>query len=132
MNIHILANASHIVIVDDDEMIVELFLCLLKKYNLTGHGFSNPEDALQHIHTTNCPPSLLITDYDMPGMAGDELIEKARMLFPELPCILISGGEQATEISIPENTCFIEKPFRIMNVWTSIQKLLPAHLIPAN
>jgi len=132
MNIHILDNTSDIIIVDDDEMIVELFLYLLKKYGLVAHGFTVPEDALQHMHAIKSPPSLLITDHDMPRMTGSELIDEARGLFPELPCILISGGAHASEINIPDNTCFIEKPFRIPHAWSSIQKLLPAHLVTAN
>jgi len=132
MSIHILDNASDIVIVDDDEMIVDLFLYLLKKYGLAAHGFTVPEDALQHMRATKSPPSLPITDYDMPGITGGKLIAEARGLFPELPCILISGGLHASEINIPDNTCFIEKPFRIPHAWSSIQKLLPAHLVTAN
>jgi DNA-binding response OmpR family regulator len=42
---------------------------------------------------------LMITDYDMPGMNGVELVEMIRRWAPELPVIIVSGREDAVVAS---------------------------------
>jgi two-component system response regulator ResD len=38
-------------------------------------------------------PDLLVTDLQMPGMSGLELIRRVHLRRPELPVILVTGGE---------------------------------------
>ena len=57
---------------------------------------------------------LLITDQTMPDITGKELIEKIKVINPQLPTVLCSGysdqidAEQGKEMDID---FFVEKPF---------------------
>ena len=57
-----------------------------------------------------------MTDYQMPGMSGAQLIRKMKKINPELNCILLSG--QANDVAVAELEdekllfSFIGKPWR--------------------
>ena len=47
------------------------------------------EDALRRVHTERW--DLLITDIELPGMSGLELLERVRELVPDLPVAVLTG-----------------------------------------
>jgi DNA-binding response OmpR family regulator len=81
---------KHILIVDDEEAVgyvVERYLTI-KGYRVSvAHG---GEQALEAFRADT--PDLVITDYKMPGMNGDELLRRLRTLHPGLPVVMISAN----------------------------------------
>lgn len=53
--------------------------------------FQDSLAALSHLSETDCAPDLLLTDINMPGMGGMDLLRTVRAVTPDLPVILISG-----------------------------------------
>jgi CheY-like chemotaxis protein len=81
---------KHILIVDDEEAVgyvIERYLTI-KGYRVSV-AYSG-EQALQAFRAER--PDLVITDYKMPGMHGDELLRRLRALDPALPAIMISAN----------------------------------------
>ncbi|MEI6044440.1 MAG: ATP-binding protein [Chloroflexota bacterium] len=99
---------------DDD-----LTLCRIIKTVLTNAGhtvstFSNPVDGIAFFEENLWNFDLLLTDMTMPHMTGKEVIEKAHLLRPELPVILISGWGEELKASLGENyhiNYFLSKPY---------------------
>mgnify|MGYP006282898369 CR=1 FL=1 len=77
--------------VDDDSALVELSAELLERESdrITVHTETRPSDALDYLttETVDC----IISDYDMPGLDGLELLDEVREEYPDLPFILFTG-----------------------------------------
>ena len=50
-------------------------LMVLESFGLEATGVATAEEAVERLAT---PFDLLITDFDLPGMSGDELLETCR------------------------------------------------------
>ena len=51
----------------------------------------NGEDALRVFSENRAGIKLIVTDVIMPKMLGTEVCEKARMIKPDIKCLLMSG-----------------------------------------
>ncbi len=84
-----------ILVVDDDPIVRESISVLLMA---AGYDTVVAEDgfaALVQLRKT--PPDFLISDLDMPGMSGFELLSVIRRRFPEILTLAMSGGAYAGE-----------------------------------
>lgn len=120
-------NKESILLVDDEPAVCKHTEHVLKHlgYEVTTSNSAEDALALCRSHSTNF--QLLITDYSMPGMSGLELAKKIREHVPDLPVILMSGflNEEAFR-STPAGLepIFIQKPFAIQDLATSIRKAI--------
>ncbi len=109
--------------VDDDPDILQLIDFQMKKLvnsvNTIVESTTDPtqvEEKLEEIKSYGLEPLFLMTDYQMPGMSGAQLIRKMKKINPELNCILLSG--QANDVAVAELEdekllfSFIGKPWR--------------------
>jgi PAS domain S-box-containing protein len=80
-----------------------------------GHKVVEVGDGPSLLATLEKAPTefdLIISDYAMPLVSGAEVIEKARVLRPEVPCILITGYAETESISRrPDDVPVLAKPF---------------------
>jgi DNA-binding response OmpR family regulator len=66
----------------------------LIQYYLTKHGYKN---VIVYTHEKDCldnfnrHPDILITDYRLKSMDGIKLIQKAKKIYADFYCILLSG-----------------------------------------
>lgn len=67
---------KHLVIIDDCDQTLELFLDFLEESKLKVSTFTDPKRAYKTMETD--PPHLLIVDYVMPGINGLEFIQAIR------------------------------------------------------
>jgi CheY-like chemotaxis protein len=103
-------NDSLIFAVEDDIPYGKLILYCFEK-----HGYKN---VIVYTHEKDCldnftrRPDILITDYRLKSMDGIKLIQKARKIYPDFYCILLSGMQQ-DEIFLPGiSRCYIDKYIR--------------------
>lgn len=104
---------GNIFIVDDDCYVLESVSVLLREsgYNIT--SFSSGHDAIRHFVTE--PVDLVLTDINMPGMTGIELLEKIRYLDRETPVLLMTAyADLDTAVQAIQKGAFdfIIKPYR--------------------
>jgi two-component system cell cycle response regulator CpdR len=114
-----------ILVVDDDKIMLGLVKRILVRAGFEAHCVSSGEEALAQMRERTF--SLMITDYNMPGLNGIELSKKGLEIAPHMPIIMDSGGlspkvsRQALAIGISK---VLAKPFlpdelleTIRNVW---------------
>ncbi len=89
---------SRILFVDDDPCMREVMAMLL---NEEGYEVSTAADGLDALFLLRGSiPNLIISDLNMPRMAGPEFLSVVRHRFPAIPVIAISGSDSSD--SFPE------------------------------
>ncbi len=82
-------STARILVVDDDE---NLRWVLQTQLEELGYKVSTAADGLKAWEAIERdPPSLVLTDWKMPGLSGMELLERIRAAYPELPVVIITA-----------------------------------------
>ena len=81
--------AKRILIIEDDAFCREAMEHLLQSLGYETHSCSCGKEAVARLAEEVF--DIIITDFQMPGMDGLELIEKAREMDPTLALILVTG-----------------------------------------
>jgi two-component system cell cycle sensor histidine kinase/response regulator CckA len=104
---------KQILLVDDDRSMLNLLGRALSEYDVTiaRNGFEAlaAAERLEHL-------DLIITDYMMPEMFGDELIARARERQPGLQVLVVTGHAEILESIAPpwwQAHPHLEKPFAV-------------------
>ena len=101
-----------ILVVDDDPSVNDMFRSLLE---FDGHEVQTAysgEAAMPLLQGNRF--DLLITDYAMQGMQGDELAALVKQHWPDLPIIMASGSYSNSTVVGNKKLCvdyFLSKPF---------------------
>jgi PAS domain S-box-containing protein len=80
-----------ILFVEDEQSATEMVADLLRKKGYTVLTASNGKEALDVYSKYERDVSLVISDYGLPVMGGDELCRHLRNLSPQVPVIIMSG-----------------------------------------
>ncbi len=116
-----------IIYVDDDEALVFLVKRLLTRRGYTVTTFTNPKLALEALRGDPQRADLLVTDFNMPGYSGVDLIRDVALLCPKLPMALASGyvtPEIERDALAAGARALIHKPNDIEELCNTVQKLL--------
>ena len=81
----------HVVYIDDYEAMVYLISRMLKKHGIRVSAFERAADALALIQANPDGVDLLVTDYNMPGMSGLDVVRQVKKWAPSLPVVITSG-----------------------------------------
>jgi two-component system NtrC family sensor kinase len=89
------AHDRRLLIVDDEEKIRSLFaLCLNQRYSC--ERAANAQEALDWLHKE--PFALVLTDIQMPGLGGIELLRKINELYRDTAVIIVSGVDRTQRV----------------------------------
>jgi two-component system, cell cycle response regulator CpdR len=114
-----------ILVVDDDNIMLQLIKRILEHEGIVAHCVESGEEALEKI--TERTFSLMITDFNMPGLDGLELSRKGLEIAPEMSIIMNTSGIspkitlQANEIGISK---VLTKPFHLNELLNAIRDVL--------
>ena len=95
----------NIIYVDDSKIMVDVVVRIMRSKNVECLGFDNPLEALAYIKDNK--PSVLVTDFEMPGMTGVGLIKGARKTHKDLKAIIYSGSKKPT--GVPKDCQWVDK-----------------------
>ena len=117
------ASGEHILVVEDDSAVRQLMVESLQALGYQVSQAADGEAGLRALRRS--VPSLMITDYLMPGMTGAELVSIANQEFPGLPMVIVTGyaDMQAIEQVIGANTV-LRKPFQLAELASVVSKAL--------
>jgi len=114
-----------LLVVDDDPGIVDYLLDMLRQENYSVAGYTGTAEALDAIAAE--PFDLVISDVEMPGMRGLELMAAIHRQRPEQLVLLMTafGSIDLAMQSVRAGACeFLTKPFRIEDLYTAVKRAL--------
>ena len=120
---------QHVMYVDDDEALVFLVKRALTRKGFAVTTFTDPRLAVEALRARPHDFDLLVTDYNMPGYSGVELLREARLIRPELPVALASGyvTPEIEQSALAEGArALIHKPNDVDEMCETLQHLLQA------
>lgn len=127
------APGTKVLVIDDSATIVAMMRRLLKQ---NGYEVLEAEDAESGLEIAyRDSPAIIFLDIVLPGMSGFTALRHLRHdpRTKDLPIIMISGNEQATEQFYVQRIGaddFMKKPFSRAELFTRIEKLLDKNRIP--
>ena len=117
---------AHLVVIEDDQDVQDLITAFFKPkgYQLT--LFSDAESALEQAHAElKC--DVVITDFNLPGISGLELMEELRKIWVDTPIILMTGtrsSDMAVEAVEKGAYDFLVKPLHFPQLLVSVERAL--------
>jgi PAS domain S-box-containing protein len=104
----------HVLHVDDEPGIVDLTATCLERENdrIDVRTANNPDDALAIVADDDVGIDCIVSDYEMPGRNGIELLKAVRETHPKLPFVLYTGKgseEVASEAISAGVTDYLQK-----------------------
>jgi len=117
---------ANILIVDDDYDMLELVQRQLKEQNFYSYTAASVIEAINILKYNAV--DLLITDLQMPGIGGMELIKYVEEHFPKLPKLVITGYpsiDGALSAMKSGALDYLVKPFTAEELKNSVEKSLP-------
>jgi len=107
---------KHILIVDDDPNLLRSMGFILEAADFEVLAGRNGQEALEKIKAAASPPSfdLVITDIQMPGLTGLQLIDEVWQINLSIPILVITAyGDQKLRRELSQRGCqhYLDKPF---------------------
>ncbi len=117
---------NSILIVEDDANLREALCVTLQ---LAGYSVISAVDGANALNVLQTQPvGLIVSDVQMPGMDGHELLHAAKRLYPEIPFVLVTAfGNviRAVEAIKAGAADYIVKPFEAEVLIEMVNRLLP-------
>ncbi|MBP8053999.1 MAG: response regulator [Burkholderiaceae bacterium] len=123
-------NGRRVMYVDDDQALVFLIARVLKRKGFVVTTFTDPHAAHAALRADPNGFDLLVTDYNMPGFSGIDLLRQAKAIRPELPVALASGyvTPELEHSAIAEGaSALIYKPNDVHEFCDTVQRLIVDH-----
>ena len=118
-------NPTPVMLIDDEEHIRVAASQALDLAGYKVHAFDRGEKALAVL--TADWPGAVISDIRMPGIDGMQFLQRAKMIDPDLPVILVTGHgdvSMAVEAMRAGAYDFIEKPFAVEDLVDTVGRAL--------
>ena len=122
-------DSATVCILDDDDSVRDSLRALLEPLPVTILAYSNAYDFLASLEGR--PPACLITEVDLPGLSGLQLLEKLSIMGYQVPTIFLSrDGDVRTAVHAMRVGAvdFIEKPFIDGSLLQSIKKIVAGNV----
>jgi len=114
---------EQILVVDDEEDLRQAIVEILTVEGFDVHGVASAEDAHEMLSQTAY--DVLITDNNLPGKQGVELLEETLMRYPETVGIVITGyGTIETAVQAIKKGAYdyLTKPFKLVELSIMVRK----------
>ena len=120
-------------VVDDEPDIVDLFRRRFRREIRRGeyvmHFADSGETALQLLHANTDPEVMLIlSDINMPGISGYDLLRHARANWPHVPIAMITayGDDASRRRALDAGAAdFVTKPIDFVRLRDTVERLVP-------
>lgn len=115
-----------VMVVDDDPMLLSLLTDTLNAIGYSSVSVPDGESAVKVLQDRG-NIDIIISDINLPGIDGLELVRRVKRISPDIPVILITGvsmnGIRSRAYQEGADG-FLDKPFRISVVESMMQRLL--------
>ncbi len=117
------ANREQVLVVDDEEELRKAVVEILTLDGFEVDQASSAEDAAEKLAQTAY--DVLITDHNLPGKTGVELLEESLARYPEIISVVITGyGTIETAVNAIKKGAYnyLTKPFRLVELPVMVRK----------
>lgn len=114
-----------ILVVDDEKDMLETCSRIIKRMGYRSVSFTDSQEALEKMG--DIAPELIITDLQMPGVNGFQVLERVKEDLPETLVIMITGFASIdSAINAMKNGAFdyLPKPFKLDQLQFTISKAI--------
>ncbi len=118
---------ARVVVVDDEEAVREAIVEMAEMLGHSAAGYGDGAEALAAFDADAGRFDLVVLDLTMPGMSGREVFAALRARRTDLPVVLSSGHsleDEAREMLQQGPVAFLQKPYRLADLRTTIERLL--------
>lgn len=126
---------EQILVVDDDDGIRQLLVSQIKAVGYPCRSAVNGEEALD-LAVVEPRPSLVVSDVQMPGLSGIELLQKLKQLDPHLQVVMVSGHHDMAVVrqALRDGAYdYLIKPFELEELANTVDRALQHyHLLKQN
>jgi CheY-like chemotaxis protein len=123
-------HGKHVMYVDDDEALVFLVNRVLTRKGFKVTAFTDPHEAAAALRSQPQTYDLLVTDYNMPGYSGVDLLRDAKAIRADLPVALASGyvTPDIEQRALQEGAnALIYKPNDVSELCETVQRLISSN-----
>ncbi|MBC74996.1 MAG: hypothetical protein CME64_03195 [Halobacteriovoraceae bacterium] len=117
----------HLWIVEDDQDLQDVWSKAMALYSIKCKTFMRGEDAIAALEVER-KPDVLMCDYYLPGMNGEEIIKELFIKGGISPALLVTGKQevQSTLLKMPDKLKFkiLKKPVSIRTLLDNVSNLL--------
>ena len=109
-----LRGAESVLLVEDEDMVREFAVRILRKRGYAVHAVAGPTQALEYAETTAGPIDLIFTDVVLPTMSGCAMVRQLQLRRPETRVLYMSGytdREIIDQSELDAGVRFLQKPF---------------------
>jgi CheY-like chemotaxis protein len=117
--------SGRLLIVDDIDLVLECTCDFLRAVGFKTFSAKSGDEALRILAQEKI--DLLLSDYNMPGISGLELIAQVRVRWPDIKCVLASGYlEESIEKRLVEEfkSGTLRKPYNVADAAALVRKML--------
>ncbi|MCX6624597.1 MAG: response regulator [Acidobacteria bacterium] len=113
--------AASILLVEDDEMVAKWLGQVLRSGGYSVLRAGSAEEVFQILGAGSAMPTILITDFRLPGMNGVTMVERLRAVSPGFKVVYITGS--SVPDNLPAGTTMLQKPFTPEEILGSVAAL---------
>lgn len=125
------APTPHVLLIDDDEAVLEMVGEALTHYGMKVHRSTDGERAIQILQRPGAPPfDLVISDINMEGLDGFEVIRRVKAVQADLPVVLMTGQasvEYAIKAMRTGAVNLFQKPLTMRELVKNVFHLVETH-----
>jgi CheY-like chemotaxis protein len=114
--------APAILVVDDNSLFLDTLTMSLSKRGYHVLKAQGPSEALQ-VARNESAIDVVISDINMPEMAGTDLVHQLGRLLPQTACILMTAGPVSLP-AIPKGVPVLSKPISISDLVAAVERAL--------
>ncbi len=106
--------SNRLLLVDDEPGLLDLMRRYLSRLGYEVDAYTHAHAALQRFESQAGDYALVVLDWSMPGMSGDELLDQVMAVNPKVRVLVCSGYQYNTgrfPKEIQPQIAFLQKPF---------------------
>jgi len=114
-----------VLVVEDEAELRQLFGLLLEAEQIEVFQAADGTEALRLLEEKSESIGLVVTDMNLPGIGGPEIMARARLMVPGAKILAMSGYGGANMISAAGSAdAFMSKPFDPIKAVATVKQLL--------
>jgi CheY-like chemotaxis protein len=116
-----------ILLIDDEPMVTDVCEMMLKRLGHQVLAAHSGSEGIKIYESHKTRIDLIISDFNMPGMNGQEVVDTLRMMDPAVSVLLSSGGLDAAAEEAALSSGFdglLKKPYSMKTLSNKIAEIL--------